>query len=153
MIKIDLPAFKESMRKIEYGITRVGIAHFDGFAMQKIKEAYDERVFEKLLGSLGQDIGLEPTPMHETGLLRDTFIIVRDGIEIQDYGFWLEGLDDDQSTEGITDVGQLADQFYDKEVGRGQLIFGPIWDLTKDEIEEMEIQAARMFEKLYDGWI
>ena len=30
-----------------------------------------------------------------------------------------------------TDVGQLADQFYDKEVSGGQLIFGPIWDLTE----------------------
>lgn len=153
MIKIDLPAFRESIRNIEYGITRVAILHFDGFALQKIKEAYDERVFEDLLGSLGQDIGLEPTPMHETGMLRDTFMVTRDALEMVDYGFELEGLDDGQSTDGITDIGQLASQFYDKEVGEGRLIFGPIWDITLPEKDVLEEQAVRMFEKLYDGWL
>jgi hypothetical protein len=153
MIQIDLAVFRESIRKIEFGITRMAIMHWDGYGMQSLKEAYDKRVFEKLLGSLGQEIGVMPTPMHETGLLRQSFYIHRDGLQVQDYGFLLEGLDENQSTEGISDISQLEDQLYEKSVGEGRMIFGPIWDLTEDEIEVMEEQAARMFEKLYDGWM
>lgn len=153
MFTVDLSSFKDSIRRIEYGITRVGIFHVDGFAMQSLKETYDDRVFEQLEGSLGQEIGLPPTPMHETGDLRSTFMVTRDGLDILDYGFAMEGLGEGQSMDGITDISQIQDQLYDAEIERSGPIFGPIWDLTKDEIEELEIQSERMFYKLYDGWL
>lgn len=152
-MKIDINSFIDSIRRIEYAISRIGIVHFDGYALQKIKEAYDIRVFEKLEGSLGQGIGLPPTPMHETGDLRQFFAVTRDGLDVLDYGFWLEGLDDVANTEGVTDIGQLENELYERSVTNRQLVFGPIWDITDDEAESLEEEAERMFYKLYDGWL
>jgi len=133
MISLDLSSFFDSMKRIETGITRLGIFHVDGGMMMELQLAYDRRVFDECVGSEGQDIGVPPTPMYETGDLRASFAVTRDGLDMLDYGHFLEGFGGEQANGG--------------------LVFGPIWDITDNEAEVIEEEAARMFYKIYDGWL
>jgi hypothetical protein len=149
MISIDLTSFLDSMKRIETGITRLGMFHVDGGMMMELQQAYDKRVFDECVGSVGQDIGVPPTPMYETGDLRASFMVTRDGLDMLEYGFELEGIEsaDDVENEDI------IENLYRTTLENDLLVFGPIWDITDNEAEIIEEESARMFYKLYDGWL
>jgi hypothetical protein len=76
-------------------------------------------------------------------------MVTRDGLDMLEYGFILEGIEsaDDVENEDI------IENLYRTTLEDDLLIFGPIWDITDNEAEIIEEESARMFYKLYDGWL
>lgn len=144
MFSLDYAKTAEDLTLIKERLSDLATMWVDGYFLQKMREVYEERVFGKLEGSYGQEIGIQPTPMYETGQLWREFYISRDGIEMPAHGFWIEGLREGQDIWDVP-LSALIDQLYNVEVSRDGPVFGPILDITDDEGDEFERQTLRFF--------
>lgn len=144
MITINPDTTLNDLSQIKRRLSQLALLQVDGYFLQKMREAFEHRVFFLLRGSRDQKIGIEPTPMYETGQLGQEFYISSYGIEMPAHGFWIEGLHTGQDIWGVP-LAALLDQLYSAETRRRGPIFGPIWDITENEAVEFEEQSLRFF--------